>query len=273
MMETSRWLEFAIDVAREAGQVLLAAGQTSLEVQEKGVVDLVTNADRASEALIRERIEAAFPLHDFLGEESWVGHNPVPSDRPLWIVDPLDGTTNFAHGLPLWSVSIACVAHGSPCVGVVHDPSRGETFWAEAGQGSFCNGSRIRVSDRATLRDSLLVTGFPYDIQTSSHDNVDHFRDFLKRTRGVRRLGSAAIDLAYVACGRFDGFWEMKLHAWDIAAGVLLVNEAGGMVSNFSGQPIDLFGEEIVASGGGIHSAMCGMLSPQFRANEESPQC
>lgn len=246
-MDVRALARFAETVAQEAGELLLRASALPLEIREKGAVDLVTNADRASEALILRRIAAAYPDHDVLAEESAEGAVRRAS-RPLWIVDPLDGTTNFAHGLPIWSVSIACVVDGQPVVGVVHDPSRAECFVAARGEGATRNGEPVRVSTRGTLREALLVTGFPYDVQTDEVDNLDHFARLLRTTRGVRRLGSAAIDLAYVACGRFDGFWELKLHAWDVAAGVLLVQEAGGAVADFDEGPLDLFAGEIVAA-------------------------
>jgi myo-inositol-1(or 4)-monophosphatase len=208
---------------------------------------LVTQADRASEAFILSRLQALFPDHAILSEERG-GVNSGGGSTPLWVVDPLDGTTNFAHGLPIWSVSIACLVGGRVLAGVVHDPSRGECFTAARGLGARLNGGEIRIANETRLGDALLVTGFPYDVRNASADNLDHFARFIKTSRGVRRLGSAAIDLAYVACGRFDGFWEMKLNAWDIAAGSLLVEEAGGTLCDFEGGPFDPFGVEVVAA-------------------------
>ncbi len=252
---------FAESLAREAGELLRGLVGGPLEIREKGAVDLVTRADRESEALIVRRIREEFPGHAVLAEESAPrGGVPASKSGPLWIVDPLDGTTNFAHGLPIWSVSIACLLDGIALAGVVHDPNRNECFSASRGGGAALNGAPIRVGDRRTLRESLLVTGFPYDVQTDAVDNLDHFARFIKETRAVRRLGSAALDLAYVACGRFDGFWELKLQAWDVAAGALLVEEAGGSVGDFDGNAFDPFAREIAAANSTLLGAMIEVL-------------
>jgi myo-inositol-1(or 4)-monophosphatase len=207
-----------------------------------------------------ERIRSAYPDHDILSEES-AGNVNRASSGAMWIVDPLDGTTNYAHGLPIWAVSIACLVNGNMLAGVVFDPTREECFTAARGMGAHLNGEPIRVSSRVQLGEALLVTGFPYDVQTSEVDNLDHFAQFTKRSRAVRRLGSAAIDLVSVACGRFDGFWELKLHPWDVAAGALIVEEAGGKVVNFDGLPFDPFSEEIVASNPFLVGPMTAVLS------------
>ncbi|MGQ0722366.1 MAG: inositol monophosphatase family protein [Candidatus Eiseniibacteriota bacterium] len=252
-------LDVAEKAAREAGDVLLGFVGKAFEVRHKGDVDLVTQADRASEDRIVRIVRERFPDHAVLAEEG--GGTPARRDAEfLWVVDPLDGTTNFAHGLPIWSVSIGVLRHGAPFAGVVLDPSRGECFRAQRGEGAWLDGRRIRVSDSAALDRALLVTGFPYDVRSSPVNNLDHFERFLLRSRAVRRLGSAALDLAYVACGRFDGFWELKLHPWDMAAGALLVEEAGGRVTRFGGEPLDVFGEEIVAAPPGLIQAMLEIL-------------
>jgi myo-inositol-1(or 4)-monophosphatase len=188
----------------------------------------------------------------------------------LWVIDPLDGTTNFASGLPIWSVSIGVLHRGARLAGVVHDPGRGECFTALRGEGTRLNGRPVTVSGVSDLGSALLVTGFPYDIRTSRVDNLDHFERMMKRSRAVRRLGSAAIDLAYVACGRFDGFWELKLHPWDVAAGALLVEEAGGIVADFEGCPFDIFGAEIVAGPAALTEAMIPILSSGRRPGSGS---
>jgi myo-inositol-1(or 4)-monophosphatase len=253
-------LEAAEKIAREAGQLLLRYAGRPLEVEEKGSTDLVTEADRAAEALILERIRMAFPEHNILSEES-APHSARLERGVQWIVDPLDGTTNFAHGVPIWAVSIACFVDGIPAAGVVLDPTRQECFKALRRGGAFLNGAPIRVSSCKRLAEALLVTGFPYDIQSDAVDNLDHFESFIKVSRAVRRLGSAALDLAYVACGRFDGFWELKLHAWDVAAGALLVEEAGGNVTDFEGGPFQPFGAEIAAANPVLLQAMNEILA------------
>ncbi|HET9887187.1 MAG TPA: inositol monophosphatase family protein [bacterium] len=259
-MERHALLRTAEEIAREAGELLLESASRPLEVREKGATDLVTSADQASEELILKRIRAAYPDHRILSEES-AGKIERISSGALWIVDPLDGTTNYAHGLPIWAVSIACCIDGETVAGVVLDPARRECFTALRGEGAYLNGRPIRVSSRERLQDALLVTGFPYDVHTSAIDNLDHFVNFMKRSRAVRRLGSAAIDLAYVACGRFDGFWELKLHPWDVAAGALIVEEAGGKVVNFDGSLFDPFSEEIVAANSKLLGPMAAILS------------
>lgn len=246
-MEPSEILVAAEEAAREAGRGLLELVGTSLDVRRKGAVDLVTRADRASEERILRLVRERFPDHSILAEEG--GGEAAPAGGPfLWVIDPLDGTTNFAHGLPIWSVSIGVLHEGRPVVGVVYDPTREECFTAVRGRGAHCNGRALRVSSAAELDEALLITGFPYDIRTSPVNNLDHFEHFMLRARAVRRLGSAALDLCYVAAGRFDGFWELKLHPWDVAAGALIVEEAGGEVSRFGGEPWDVFSEELLAA-------------------------
>ena len=257
-MDPRPLLQAAEEMARAAGDLLLECARAGVTVEHKGEVDLVTRADRASEAFLVGEITRRFPGHSILAEEGG-GCEGTPG-APRWIVDPLDGTTNFAHGLPLWSVSVGVQSGEELLAGVVHDPNRNECFTAARGHGAFCNGRRLRVSGAAILGDAVLVTGFPYDLRSDDVDNLDHFAAFMKRCRAVRRLGSAALDLAWVAAGRFDGFWELKLHAWDVAAGALLVREAGGSVVRFGGEPWSVFSPEIVAASPALLPSMHDIL-------------
>jgi myo-inositol-1(or 4)-monophosphatase len=270
-MQAEELREKSIEIGEAAAQLALGFVGKSLQVERKGRVDLVTKADHACEELILGSIANTYPGHAILSEEAgWVG----PQDAEfLWVVDPLDGTTNFAHGLPIWSISIAVLRRGQVWVGVVVDPNRGETFSACRGGGAHLNGTPIHVSEAKSLSDSLLVTGFPYDVQTSRANNLDHFENFTKRAQAVRRLGSAALDLSYVACGRFDGFWELKLHAWDVAAGVLLVEEAGGKVTRFAEEGFDIHAGELVAGPEELVEAMRAVLQDGLRAEELRRAC
>ena len=256
-------LDFAIETAREAGRVLAERfGRVSLEVTHKGDIDLVTESDLAAERLIVERISSHYPRHRILAEESGASEREGAERRSAykWIVDPLDGTTNYAHGYPCYCVSIALEREGELILGVIHDPSRDETFAAERGAGATLNGRRIRVSEIADLNEALLCTGYPYDVR--GRDNfARNFKNFILHAQGVRRDGSAALDLAYVACGRFDGFWEEGLRPWDVAAGVVLVEEAGGRVSRYDGSPFHVYTPPIVASNGLVHEAMMRVLA------------
>jgi myo-inositol-1(or 4)-monophosphatase len=263
-MNAPQILEAAETLAREAGALLGTLVGTALDVRHKGDVDLVTRADRASEALIVAGIRERFPDHEILAEESG-GAAALRAGQTLWVVDPLDGTTNFAHGVPIWSVSIGVLRDGEPLAGIVYDPSREECFAAVRGGGAFLNGRRIHVSHATELGRALLVTGFPYDIRTSRANNLDHFARFMVRSQAVRRLGSAALDLAWVAAGRFDAFWELKLHPWDLAAGLLLVTEAGGEVSRFDGTALDIFSDEVVAGPAGLLPAVREVLAEGLR--------
>jgi myo-inositol-1(or 4)-monophosphatase len=244
-------------IAREAGALLIQYFHQHLKIEYKGDADLVTAADRASEALIRERIQQQFPGHDVLGEEQ--GLNDQGSDY-RWYVDPLDGTTNFAHGYPVFCVSMAVERRGQEkqaelIAGVVYDPTRDELFSAEQGRGAQLNGASIQVSQAAHLKECLLATGFPSH-KRHKNPNIHFYHQITLRTHGVRRAGSAALDLCSVACGRFDGFWEFNLNPWDTAAGVLLVEEAGGNVSRFDGSPFALDSRETLASNGLVHEAL-----------------
>jgi len=242
-------LEAAKAAALEAGELLRGDFHRLGEVQFKGEINLVTASDHASQDLIFGRLSSRFPDHDFLAEE---GLKKLGGAAFRWVFDPLDGTTNFAHRFPVFCVSIALEGEGRLVCGVVHNPMSGETFWAESGEGAWLNGRRIRVSTTGDLVRSLVATGFSYDIRETQANIAEHDR-ILLRAQGVRRCGSAALDLGCVACGRFDGFWELKLNPWDTAAGALLVAEAGGRVSDFEGGPVDIYRPEVVASNGRIH--------------------
>ena len=247
--------------AREAGALLMQYFQQGLKIEYKGDADLVTAADRASEKLIRERISQQFPSHDVLGEEQ--GLNDQGSDY-RWYVDPLDGTTNFAHGYPVFCVSMALEHRSGTAAkrvaGVVYDPTRDELFSAEQGRGAHLNGQPIHVSKATQLKECLVATGFPSH-KRHKNPNIHFYHQITLRSHGVRRAGSAALDLANVASGRYDGFWELNLNPWDTAAGVLLVQEAGGKVTRFDGSPFRLDSREVLGSNGLIHQE----LITQFR--------
>jgi myo-inositol-1(or 4)-monophosphatase len=253
-------LDFAIQTARDAGRVLAERfGRASLAVTHKGEIDLVTEADLAAERLIVERIRSHYPRHSILAEEAGESLRVEQPSGFKWIVDPLDGTTNYAHGYPCFCVSVALEHKGEIALGVVYDPLRDELFAAERGGGTTLNSRRVRVSDTEDLNRALLCTGFPYDVRDRG-DFARHFRNFIMHSQGVRRDGSAALDLAYVAAGRFDGFWEEGLNPWDVAAGRLLVEEAGGRVSRYDGSPFSIYQAPILASNGLVHEAMMRVL-------------
>jgi myo-inositol-1(or 4)-monophosphatase len=246
------YLSTAVEVAREAGAFLAKQFNRPKEIEYKGRANLVTESDRRSEALIVERLHNAFPKHDIVAEEGGGQRNAA---EYCWYVDPLDGTTNFAHGFPAYCVSIGLAHRDNVIAGVVYDPSRDELFAAELGSGAYLNNKRIRVSPITSLSESLLATGFPpYD--EDHRRNIEFFFRLTRTSHGVRRPGSAALDLCSVAAGRFEGFWELKLKTWDKAAGTLLVAEAGGRVTDLSGNPFQLLGTEVFASNGLIHDEM-----------------
>jgi myo-inositol-1(or 4)-monophosphatase len=257
-------LSVALDVAHAAGQLIRHHFGTGGQVDFKGAVNPVTATDKAAEELIRTQLLQAFPEHRIYGEEAGDGGasgEASNSAQPVWLVDPLDGTNNFAHGFPHFCVSLGLVVNGSVMVGVVYDPLRDDVFAARRGRGAWLNGNTIHVSGVQKLSQAFLATGFPYTRRTAAFNNVEMLDCFLRRSQGVRRAGSAALDMAYVACGRFDGFWEPQLSAWDVPAGLLLVEEAGGGISDFRGHRERLFsGEEVVASNGHIHSEMLRVL-------------
>jgi myo-inositol-1(or 4)-monophosphatase len=252
---SSPFLSFAISAVRDAGETQRAAFRGSYEVHKKGVIDLVTDIDLAIERTFRERVASTFPDHVVLGEEYGAPSGPDAA-RPCWIFDPIDGTTNFAHGVPIFCASLALEIDGVVRVGAVYDPNRDEMFAAERGKGAWLNGEPLRVSTTANLRDALLVTGFPYSVQVDGADLLSLFARFITKSRAVRRLGSAAIDVCYVAAGRMDGFWEEGLGPWDIAAGVLIVEEAGGRVTDLDGSPFVLRTGRLLATNGHLHDAM-----------------
>jgi myo-inositol-1(or 4)-monophosphatase len=257
-------LNFAIDVARDAGGVLVQR-LGSAKITNKGDIDLVTEADLASENLIIERIRSYYPQHAILAEES--GETMLVGGKRSewkWIIDPLDGTTNYAHGYPCFCVSIALEHNGTLEIGVIYDPVRDEMFAAERGNGATLNGRRIRVSEVEELKDAMLCTGFPYNVRERP-DFTRDFANFTMAAQAVRRDGSAAIDLAYVACGRFDGFWEDGLSPWDIAAGMVLIEEARGKVTNFDNEPLSIYTKKVLATNGLVHDAMRRVLKEGFR--------
>jgi myo-inositol-1(or 4)-monophosphatase len=251
-------LNFAINTAREAGKIIAEKYGRNVQIKNKGVIDLVTEADLAAEQLIIERISSYYPRHAILAEESG---KSVHQSEFKWLIDPLDGTTNFAHGYPCFCVSIALEHEGVLKIGVVYDPLRDELFAAERGEGATLNNKKIRVSETDKIERSLLCTGFPYNIRERGAAFVNHFINFLMTAQAVRRDGSAALDLAYVACGRFDGFWEDGLNPWDMAAGILLIEEAGGLVTSFDGSPVNIYRPPIIASNRLIHDAMMNVLN------------
>ena len=255
---TNQLFDFAVSMAQEAGRLLRDRLGSRIDITHKGAINIVTDVDLASEQLIRDRIATHYPRHEVLAEEGGLAESP--SDY-RWVIDPLDGTTNYAHGLPIFCVSIALEYQGETVLGVVYDPMREELFTAERQGGAALNNRPIRVSSTADLIQSLVSTGFPYDIKTSTLTNLDHWANFAMNAQALRRIGSAALDLCYVACGRFDGFWELSLSPWDMAAGALIVVEAGGRVTDFQGNHFSNYTPEVVASNGPIHGRMLEILA------------
>jgi myo-inositol-1(or 4)-monophosphatase len=246
------FLEVAIETAREAGAILLAEFDRPVKISYKGEVDIVTQADKLAEQTIVSRLRSHFPKHAILAEEG----GGKESESPFrWHVDPLDGTTNFAHGYPCFAVSLGLEEAGELIAGVIFQPVSGELFTTAKGEGAYLNQKKIEVSHIEKLATSLLATGFP-SVKRAQNPNIHYYWDFTLRSHGVRRDGSAALDLAAVACGRFEGFWEFGLHTWDVAAGILLVREAGGTVTTFDGRPYRLGDRELLASNGRVHSEM-----------------
>jgi myo-inositol-1(or 4)-monophosphatase len=257
----------AAQIAREAGALLMDYFHRKVTVEYKGEADLVTVADRKSEALIRQRLREHWPSHDILGEEG--GLQDTGSDY-RWYVDPLDGTTNFAHGFPVFCVSMALEYKGQRIAGVIYDPTRDELFAAEQGSGAYLNQQRIHVSNTSNLAESLIATGFPSH-KRHKNPNIFFYHQITLRSHGVRRAGSAALDLCCVACGRFDGFWEFNLNPWDTAAGVLIVEEAGGKITNFHGGPFELSSRETLASNSLIHEALLLEFGKIFSGRDLEP--
>jgi myo-inositol-1(or 4)-monophosphatase len=256
-LDLNKIFNTAMDAALKAGNYLKSAFDKGTEVEYKGAINLVTENDRQSQRIIGNIIRKNYPSHSILGEEDLKVEN---REDLLWVIDPLDGTTNFARSLPAFCISIAFMKEGKTEVGIVHIPLLAETFHAIRGSGSFLNQRQIHVSKEDRISHSLLATGFPYDRRESKINNIEYFKRFIKRALGIRRMGSAAIDLCYTAAGRFDGFWELKLYPWDTAAGFLLVEEAGGRVTDFSGNQFDPFKKECLASNGAIHLQMLDII-------------
>src|SRR3989338_5336963 len=268
-------LNFAIKLAKEAGEIILKESKKALKIDKKGLNDLVTNADTKAETYIIKKIKSSYPSHAILAEESSfkkeISDDNYKKADYIWIIDPLDGTTNFAHSLPLYSVSIGLFKktsikssknfdylEGEIIAGVVHAPALNETFSAQKNKGAFLNGKKIGVSKAKSLRDSLMVTGFPYE---NKKMNLPYFIIMMDHCQAIRRLGSAALDLCYTAAGRFDGYWEFGLKPWDIAAGSLILKEAGGTVTDVNGNMLDLFGADILVSNGKIHKEIIKLFS------------
>jgi len=258
MPDWQQHLDIAVEAARIAGRYQQYRFESALNVTLKGDKDLVTEIDRESERLIVGHLLSSFPDHGIVAEEGVYRQGPAPF---RWIIDPLDGTTNYAHGFPWFCVSIGLESEGELLSGVIYNPMHDELFTASKGGGAFLNGHRLHVSARHPLRNTLLGTGFPYDCASDPANNFGNFIAFQKAARGIRRAGAAALDLAYVAAGRLDGFWELKLKPWDVAAGALMVSEAGGAVTTFDGTAYDIFNHRIVASNGRIHDEMLAMLA------------
>ena len=257
MESMKEYLSFATAVAGEAGLLLKNHLDDHHAIDFKGEIDIVTEADRMSEELILSAIRRRYPGHDILSEESAATLN---GSSYRWIVDPLDGTTNYAHGYPVFCVSIALEREGEVCMGVVFNPMLDEMFTTEKGRGAYLNGRRLVVSGNALLSRSLLATGFPYDIRESKDNNINYFIEMARKVQAIRRAGSAALDLAYVAAGRFDGFWELKLKPWDTAAACLLVRESGGVVTDLFGSPFELQSPHVLASNGALHDDMMAVF-------------
>ena len=257
-----QYLATAVEIVLRAGAIQQARRDTGFRIDKKGVIDLVTEVDLAVETWFRAFIQQRFPDHRILAEEfQGRAEQGDPSSPYCWIFDPIDGTTNYAHGLPIFCASLGLEIDGRLEVAAVYDPTRKELFTAERGGGAFLNGAPIRVSSTATLIDSLLCTGFHYNVHQSSDEVVGLFAQFIGKARAVRRLGSAALDLCYVACGRFDGFWEERLRPWDVAGGVLLIEEAGGTISGYDGaRYTDPRRGDLVATNGAIHPPMLDVI-------------
>ncbi len=256
-------LGFAVATARAAGQVLCRYyGQDHAVRLKSTEIDLVTEADIASERLIVDAIRQEFPSHEIISEEGLGNVHALAADSPaVWLVDPLDGTVNYAHRYPLWGVSLALSEGGRILMAVTFDPLRDETFTAKQGKGAWCNGERIKVSDVAEMRQALVATGFAYKRATVADNNLAEFGAVMPRVQGIRRAGSAVLDLAHLACGRLDGYWEMHLQPWDWAAGWLLVEEAGGRVTDMHGEPWSLASKDLVASNGPLHTELLAHLT------------
>jgi myo-inositol-1(or 4)-monophosphatase len=259
------FLATATEIVLRAGDIQMARRESGFSIDKKGEIDLVTEVDLECERMCRAVIAERFPTHSVLAEELSSGPGERATTSHRWVYDPLDGTTNYAHGLPIFCSSLALEIDGRAEVGAIFDPTRRELFTAERGIGAFLNGTPLRVSGATSLIDALLVTGFPYDVHKQAGDLVGLFGAFLGRARAVRRLGSAALDLCYVAAGRFEAFWEQHLNPWDVSAGALMVTEAGGRVTGMDGSTFDPVAAHLVASNGHLHGEMLAVIH-EFRA-------
>jgi len=251
-------LDLAIHCAFESGKIQRKYFEKNINIRHKGETDLVTDVDMACQEKIIGIIKEAFPDDDVISEEK---KNDFEGIKNRWIIDPLDGTTNYAHGYPFFCTSIAYETNGQITHGVVYNPIFNELFFGKKGEGAYLNGEKIRISSVHDLKQALLSTGFPYNIATIERNNIDHFLNFLFKAQAVRRDGSAALNLCYVACGRFDAFWELSLNSWDMAAGCLMVSEAGGTLTNLQGDEFSVYKDTIVASNGIIHKDMLAALN------------
>jgi myo-inositol-1(or 4)-monophosphatase len=247
----------AVETAKEAGAFLKERFHTDHRIDFKGEINLVTEADRSSEEIITSRIKHLFPDHDIMAEE---GTNITMGSEYRWIIDPLDGTTNYAHGFPVFCVSIALQRMSQVILGVIYNPMLDELFAAERGEGAFLQGKTIHVSHTRHLAEGFVATGFPYDVRENCRDALAYFDEMIPKAQAIRRQGTAALDLAYLAAGRFDGFWELRLKPWDTAAGWILIEEAGGVVTDLSGKPYFLESPSIVASNGVMHKELIEVL-------------
>lgn len=252
-------LELAIQAAREAGAILQAYAARGFQIEHKGRINLVTEADLASERHIKTLIAARYPSHRILAEEG--GAQGGASDDYCWIIDPLDGTTNFSHGFPCYAVSIGVEYRGQSVAGVIYDPARDELYAAERGAGAQCNGRPLRVSGIDQLERALVVSGFPYDVRERMNDYLPMWQAFLETAQGVRRLGAAALDMACVAAGQMDGFWERGLSAWDVAAGWVIIEEAGGRLTKLDGSPFDNHSSSLLCTNGLVHDEMLAVIA------------
>jgi len=251
-------LEIALEAVLEAGKILRRGFRQKKVYQNKGAIDLVTEWDLKSQDAVVSRLRTQFPGHDYLVEEAGIKRK---SSAFCWVLDPLDGTTNFVHGFPFYCISLALMKKEELLLGIVHNPELKETYWALRGRGAFCNGKPLQVSSVKEISQSLLATGFPYDILSTYPPIIKRFQRVLTQVQGVRRPGSAALDLCWVARGIFDGFWEQNLKPWDTAAGVLIVQEAGGQVSDFTGRSYHIFKKQILATNSRIHRPMIRLLA------------
>ena len=265
-----QFLATAVEIVLRAGAIQRARRDSGFRIDKKGAIDLVTEVDLECERLCRGILAERYPDHDILAEELSSSPTEAARARYRWVFDPLDGTTNYAHGLPIFCSSLSLELDGRPIVGAIFDPSRDELFTGERGGGAFLNGQPLRPSSTAVLGDALLVTGFPYDVRRKLDDLVAMFGAFLGASRAVRRLGSAAIDLCYVAAGRFDGFWEQHLKPWDVSAGALIVEEAGGTITGMDGTAFNPATAHLVASNGPLHRSMLQVIADQLSARGQS---